>query len=40
MFQESKYAILKGSEENTSSYSFDRVLNTPRFQNTPGLWIY
>ena len=36
MYQESKYAIRKGSEKNTSSYIFDRVLNIPRFQNMSG----
>ena len=40
IYHESKYAILQGSEWNTSSYSFDRVLNIPRFQNMLGFWIY
>ena len=35
MYQESKYAIPNGPEQNTSSYTFDRVLNIPRFQNMP-----
>ena len=40
MYQESKYAIVtKGSEWNTSSYIFDRVLNVPRFQDMLGSWI-
>ena len=40
MYQESKYAIPNGPEQNTSSYTFDRVLNIPRFQNMPEFWIY
>ena len=36
MHQESKYAISKGSEQNTSSNLFDRVLNIPQFQNMSG----
>ena len=35
----SKYAIIKGSEWNTSSYIFDRVPNIPRFQKMSGFWI-
>ena len=33
MNQESKYAMLKGSEQNTLSYIFDEVPNVPRFRN-------
>ena len=36
MYQESEYTILKGSEQSTSSYIFDKVLNISWFQNMSG----
>ena len=36
MYQYSKYALLRGSEENTSSYIFGRGMNIPRLQNMSG----